>query len=348
MQAAGVNLVSVGIFSWALLEPVPGRFEFGWLDRVLDLLHDGGIAVDLATATASPPPWFSARYPQSLPVNADGRRLWPGSRQAYCPSSPDYRSAAVALAEAIARRYREHPALVLWHVNNEYGWRRTSSTRPSSWTSGGSPPMSCWTVSARNGTCCTGSRRACRSPPISCCPGSRRWTTGPGARTMAADLTRSMAGGMPWLLMEHSTSAVNWQPRSLAKTPGQLRRNSLTHVARGSGRCVVLPVACLRRRSGEVPLRHAAARRDRHQDLARGPRPRRRAALPAGGAGQHRGGRGRAAVGLRVLVGRRTGLPPGGRSFLSRGDARLLRTAVAGRGHDRLRPSAGPISAGIG
>ena len=48
---------------------------------------------------------------------------------------------------------------------------------------------------------------------------------------MAADLTRSMAGGMPWLLMEHSTSAVNWQPRSLAKTPGQLRRNSLTHVA---------------------------------------------------------------------------------------------------------------------
>src|SRR5664279_5220479 len=287
MQAAGVNLVSVGIFSWALLEPVPGRFEFGWLDRVLDLLHDGGIAVDLATATASPPPWFSARYPQSLPVNADGRRLWPGSRQAYCPSSPDYRSAAVALAEAIARRYREHPALVLWHVNNDYGWRRTSSTRPSSWTSGGSPPMSCWTVSARNGTCCTGSRRACRSPPISCCPGSRRWTTGPGARTMAADLTRSMAGGMPWLLMEHSTSAVNWQPRSLAKTPGQLRRNSLTHVARGSGRCVVLPVACLRRLSGEVPLRHAAARRDRHQDLARGPRPRRRAALPAGGSGQH-------------------------------------------------------------
>src|SRR4051794_8194798 len=59
MREAGVNLVSVGVFSWAFLEPAPGRYEFGWLDRVLALLHDGGVGVDLATATASPPPWFS-------------------------------------------------------------------------------------------------------------------------------------------------------------------------------------------------------------------------------------------------------------------------------------------------
>src|SRR5262245_22356467 len=58
MREAGVNFVSVGIFSWALLEPSPGRYEFGWLDRLLDLLHGAGIAADLATPTIAPPAWF--------------------------------------------------------------------------------------------------------------------------------------------------------------------------------------------------------------------------------------------------------------------------------------------------
>src|SRR3954468_12553425 len=73
MREAGVTLVSLGIFSWATLEPAPGRYEFGWLDAVMDLLHEGGVRVDLATATASPPPWFSRAHPDSLPVTADGR-----------------------------------------------------------------------------------------------------------------------------------------------------------------------------------------------------------------------------------------------------------------------------------
>jgi len=121
MREAGVNLVTVGVFAWALLEPAEGAYEFGWLDRVLDLVDDHGIKVDLATATASPPPWFSHAYPNSLPVDVDGRRLWPGSRQAYCPSSPDFRRAAVALTDALAGHYAGHPALALWHVSNEYG-----------------------------------------------------------------------------------------------------------------------------------------------------------------------------------------------------------------------------------
>src|SRR3954452_1368856 len=68
MQEAGVNLVSVGIFSWSLLQPAPDRFDIGSMDQGLAGLHDGGIRVDLATATASPPPWFSRRHPESLPV----------------------------------------------------------------------------------------------------------------------------------------------------------------------------------------------------------------------------------------------------------------------------------------
>jgi len=92
MGEAGVNLVTVGVFAWSLLEPEPGVFDFGWLDRLLDLLRGAGIGVDLATATASPPPWLSRLHPEILPVLADGTRLWPGGRQHYCPSSPAYRA----------------------------------------------------------------------------------------------------------------------------------------------------------------------------------------------------------------------------------------------------------------
>ena len=94
MKVAGVNLVSVGE-------------------------QESGIRVHLANASASPPPWFSHRYPQSLPVTANGVRLGCGSRQAFCASSPEYRRAAAALTTEIAKRYASHPAVVLWHVHNE-------------------------------------------------------------------------------------------------------------------------------------------------------------------------------------------------------------------------------------
>jgi beta-galactosidase len=121
MKAAGVSMVSVGIFSWAAVEPTPGSYDFGWLDRVLDRLSANGISVCLATMTASPPPWLAHRYPETLPRRADGTVLSPGSRQHYCPSSPVYREYAARLVEAIAKRYAGHPALAMWHINNEYG-----------------------------------------------------------------------------------------------------------------------------------------------------------------------------------------------------------------------------------
>ncbi|WBQ03654.1 beta-galactosidase [Kribbella sp. CA-293567] len=121
MRQAGVNLVTVGVFAWSSLEPEPGRYEFGWLDQVMDLLHEGGVQVDLATPTASPPPWFGLRHPDALPVNASGVRLTHGSRDTYCACAPAYREAAVGIAKALGERYAEHPALAMWHVHNEYG-----------------------------------------------------------------------------------------------------------------------------------------------------------------------------------------------------------------------------------
>ncbi|MFG2652484.1 beta-galactosidase [Streptomyces sp. NPDC048436] len=120
MRTARVNLATVGVFSWALLEPEEGRYDFAWLDAHLERLHANGVAVDLATPTASPPPWFSLAHPDALPVQMDGTRFTHGSRDTYCLAAPAYRAAARRVAGALAERYGDHPALALWHVHNEY------------------------------------------------------------------------------------------------------------------------------------------------------------------------------------------------------------------------------------
>ncbi|WP_432131019.1 beta-galactosidase [Streptomyces tendae] len=120
MKAAGVNSVTLGVFSWSKLEPRPGVHDFGWLDRLMDLLHEAGIGVVLATPTASPPPWLGHLHPDTLPRDEDGRTEWWGGRQHFSHSSTVYRRHAAAITEALAARYASHPALTLWHINNEY------------------------------------------------------------------------------------------------------------------------------------------------------------------------------------------------------------------------------------
>src|SRR6266699_3973245 len=123
MKLASVNMVSINIFSWAVLEPAPGHYHFDQLDRIMNMLSEHSIAADLATATASPPTWMSRLYPDMLPVTRDGKRLSHGARLHYCPNSVDYRRKSAELVRHLAERYRTHPALSMWHVNNEYGTR---------------------------------------------------------------------------------------------------------------------------------------------------------------------------------------------------------------------------------
>jgi beta-galactosidase len=309
MREAGVNLVSLGVFAWSWIEPEPGRLDFTGMDEVLGLLHEGGIAVDLATPTAAPPLWFSHAHPESLPVTADGVRLAPGSRQAFCASSPAYRAHATGIATALAERYGDHPAVVMWHVNNEYGntnahchcdtsaeafrdWLRRvcgddldalnsrwgtsfwgmryndwAQVTPPRTTTGSLPPGLLLDFhrfsDAEQLACYTAERDAIR-PHSPGRPVTTNFMTGEfkpadywrwarevdivandhyltaedphrtAELAFTADLTRGIAGGRPWLLMEHSTSAVQWQPRNLAKAPGEMARNTLTHLARGA------------------------------------------------------------------------------------------------------------------
>lgn len=121
MREAGVNMVSLPIFSWPQLEPEPGVYDWGWLDRILDLLHENGIKIDLATATATPPSWLLRAHPEMAPWDAEGHRLEFGSRQTYCPSAPAWRENVARMARAMAERYGQHPGLAMWHISNEYG-----------------------------------------------------------------------------------------------------------------------------------------------------------------------------------------------------------------------------------
>lgn len=121
MSEAGVTMVNLGIFGWARVEPERDAYDFSYFDRVMDDLAGHGITVDLATMTASPAPWLVTQHPEILPVTADGTVLAPGGRQHFCPSSPVFRDRAGRLVEALATHYRDHPALGLWHVGNEYG-----------------------------------------------------------------------------------------------------------------------------------------------------------------------------------------------------------------------------------
>ncbi|MGW7258811.1 beta-galactosidase [Streptomyces sp. NPDC054834] len=310
MREAGVTMVSAGIFSWALLEPSPGEYDFGWLDRILDLLHEGGIRVDLGTPTVVPPAWFYRAHPEALPVTAEGVRHEFGSRGAICHSNADYRAAAANITTRLAERYGDHPALAMWHVHNEYGvpvsacycdscaahFRRWLTDTygdvdavneawgtafwgqhytgldqinpPRATPTVGNPGQSLDYKRFADATIRENFRterdilhRLSPGIPVttnfmtalSQCDSMDYWAWGrevdlvtndhylitDGRRThvnlaMAADLTRSVAGGAPWLLLEHSTSGVNWQPRNPAKAPGQMARNSLAHVARGS------------------------------------------------------------------------------------------------------------------
>lgn len=307
MNEAGVNLVSLGIFSWALLEPHENEFDFAWLDRVIGLLHDGGVRVLLATPTAAPPAWLFAAHPDARVVDRTGTPMGPGSRGLMAPTAPAYREAALRITTELARRYGTHPAVVGWHVHNEYGapvaldysvhaqrafreWLRERygsldalnaawgtafwGQHYADWEHVQVPAAAPTSVNpaqqldfarfsdAALRACFVAERDAIREH--STAPVTTNFMAGTNLSTdlfawatevdivsndhyleaadprahvglaMAADLTRSVAGGKPWLLLEHSTSAVNWQPRNVAKRPGELARNSFSHLGRGA------------------------------------------------------------------------------------------------------------------
>ncbi|MDF2922339.1 MAG: beta-galactosidase [Paenibacillaceae bacterium] len=120
MKLAGCNVMALGIFAWSALEPEEGVFEFGWLDRVLDRFGEEGIYAWLATPSGARPQWMAAKYPEVLRVSSNRVRNLYGKRHNHCFSSPVYKEKVTVMNAKLAERYAFHPAVVGWHVSNEY------------------------------------------------------------------------------------------------------------------------------------------------------------------------------------------------------------------------------------
>lgn len=304
LTKAGVNFVTLPVFSWAKLQPSEEVYDFAWLDDVLDLLAANSIRVCLATPTAAQPAWMSLRYPDILPVDKHGRKRTHGKRVNFCPNSPSYRRFSAAIAEKMAERYKDNPSLAMWHIANEYGtmcycdrcagefrvWlaRRYGSVERLNerWN------LAFWghtvyswdevTVPSQlneDDTCSPSKsldyfrfmtdstiqcylnereviRRICPDVPATTnISGFIRkldqskiaehvdvvgWDNYPSpsddVSTVALkhDIMRGLKGGAPYFMMEQSPNQQNWQPYSVLKRPGEVRRLSYQALGHGS------------------------------------------------------------------------------------------------------------------
>ena len=121
MIQAKCNVMSVGIFSWAKLEPHEGLYDFAWLDEIVEKLYAAGIHVFMATPSGARPAWMSQKYPQVLRVGRDRVPALHGGRHNHCMTSPVYRKKVQQINQRLAERYAHHPAVIGWHISNEYG-----------------------------------------------------------------------------------------------------------------------------------------------------------------------------------------------------------------------------------
>ena len=125
MAEMGLTRVRIGEFAWSRIEREPGRYDWSWLDRAIDTLHGAGLGIILGTPTATPPKWLVDSMPDMLAVDVQGRERRFGSRRHYCFSHLGYRAACARIVAALAERYADHPGIVAWQTDNEYGCHDT-------------------------------------------------------------------------------------------------------------------------------------------------------------------------------------------------------------------------------
>jgi len=310
MDEVRMNSTTLGVFAWTELEREEGKYRFDWLDDVFELINSNGKRIILATPSAAPPAWMSRAYPEILRTGPDRVRRLHGNRVNFCWTSPVYREKVRSINEQLAKRYGHHPALMLWHVSNEYGgecfcelcaqafrewlkarfegnleamnqahWTRFWSHRYTDWSQidipgnpygetanqglslefkrfttdqivafyraevgalrkhnasvpvttnlmgfyGGLDP---WKLAPYLDVVGWDSYPQFRDQPIDV----RGWAKA----ALTHDLTRSLGGGKPWLLMECSPSSSNWYPVMNLKPPGMHLFETLQAVAHGS------------------------------------------------------------------------------------------------------------------
>lgn len=310
MKLAKCNVMSIGMFAWSKLEPEEGVFTFDWLDSVLDKFADNGIYVFLATPSGARPAWMSEKYPEVLRVGSNGIRNLQGGRHNHCFTSPIYREKVAIMNQRLADKYANHPAVIGWHISNEYGgechcdycqdafrawvqekYKTLDNLNQAWWATFWSHTYTNWaqieSPVPRGETMVHGLNLDWKrfvtdqtidfykheikplkqaNPDIPAFTNFMEikefeglnyakfakeldfvswdsyptWHDEQDGSDLAAwigmnhDMFRSLKGGQPFLLMESSPSATNWQPISKLKRPGMHALSSLQAVAHGS------------------------------------------------------------------------------------------------------------------
>jgi beta-galactosidase len=121
LHLAGIDTVTVNVFSWAALQPNETTYDFSKLDKIMQLAADNHLNVCMATSTGAHPAWMAKKYPDILRVDFEGRKRKFGGRHNSCPNSPTYQKYASLLAGKLAERYKQYDNIVMWHVSNEFG-----------------------------------------------------------------------------------------------------------------------------------------------------------------------------------------------------------------------------------
>ena len=121
LMEAGCNTVTLGIFSWAALEPQEGDFRFQWLENIVDRLYKNGIYTIMGTPSGARPKWLADKYPEVLRVDETGHRQMFGFRHNHCYTSPVYREKTALINKKLAKSFGNHPGVILWHISNELG-----------------------------------------------------------------------------------------------------------------------------------------------------------------------------------------------------------------------------------
>ncbi|MCI8796554.1 MAG: beta-galactosidase [Dorea sp.] len=119
-KKAKINEVSLGVFSWSMLEPEEGVFRFQWMEDILNRLYKNGISVILATPSGARPKWLADKYPEVLRVDSTGNRAFFGGRHNHCYTSPLYREKVRIMNKKLAENFGNHPGVIAWHISNEY------------------------------------------------------------------------------------------------------------------------------------------------------------------------------------------------------------------------------------
>lgn len=121
LQDAGIKRIRIAEFAWAVMEPNEGEYHWEWLDQSIALAAEYGLEVVLCTPTACPPIWLVEQYPEVLPVNKLGKNIGFGARQHRSYSSAKYVEYSMKIVTKLAERYGEHPNVVAWQLDNEFG-----------------------------------------------------------------------------------------------------------------------------------------------------------------------------------------------------------------------------------